>query len=124
MPLAPAARARLQASCTLAGTTALWLWRGGLVLAALAGIAAGLALLAWLYPPGYAPVQRTLDRVLHALLTAITWLLLGIIYLLVFTPLRFFRAMAGRDALQRSPDRTAASYLQPAPPPSRLDRQF
>lgn len=126
MSLALPSRARLQATLACAGTLALWAWRGGLVPAAIAGLAAALALLAWISPARYAPVQRALDRGVHLLLTVLTWLLLGLVYLLVFTPLRAARALTGRDPLQRTFDRTAASYLRapPAGASGRFDRQF
>ena len=125
MPLATFTRARLQASAACVGTLALWWWRGGPVAAALAGIMAALAVVAWAAPARYAPVQRAFDRLIHWLLTAITWSLLGLVYFLVFTPLRFVRSLAGRDPLARAPDPAAASYLQPpAAGPRRFDRQF
>lgn len=126
MPLALISRARLQATLACAGTLALWAWRGGLLPAALAGLAAALALLAWTSPARYAPVQRALDRGIHLLLAALTWLLLGLVYLLVFTPLRVGRALTGSDPLQRRFDRSAGTYLRtPAAGSSgRFDRQF
>jgi len=126
MPLAPVPRARLQATFACAGTLALWAWRGGLLPATLAGLAAALALVAWISPARYAPVQRALDRGVHLLLTGLTWLLLGLVYLLVFTPLRAARALMGSDPLQRSFDRTADTYLKspPAGSTGRFDRQF
>ena len=125
MSLAPAPRARLHASLACGGTFALWAWRGGLLPAAFAGLAAALALLAWISPARYAPVQRALDRCVHLVLTAFTWLLLGLVYIFVFTPLRFLSALTGKDQLQRSFDRDAQSYLRPLPPGSdRFDRQF
>ena len=125
MPRAPFTRARLQATAACAGTLVLWTWRGGLLPATLAGIAAILALVAWVAPDRYAPVQRALDRLIHLLLTAITWTLLALVYFLVFTPLRAVRALSRRDPLARAPDPTATSYLQPlAPGPRRFDRQF
>ncbi len=124
MPLAPASRARLQASLACGGTLALWSWRGGVFPATLAGVAATLALLAWVSPVRYAPVQRALDRFVHLLLTALTWFLLGLVYLLVFTPLRAFRGLTGQDKLARTLDRAAVSYLQTPPAPGTFDRQF
>jgi hypothetical protein len=125
MPLAPFTRARLQASAACVGTLALCWWRGGPVSATLAGVAAVLAGVAWAAPARYAPVQRALDRGIHLLLTAITWTLLGLVYFLVFTPLRCVRSLGGRDALARAPDPAATSYLQPPPAgPRRFDRQF
>lgn len=125
MPLAPFTRARLQASAACVGTLAIWWWRGGTVPATLAGVAAALAVVAWVAPARYAPVQRALDRVIHLLLAAITWTLLGLVYFLVFTPLRAARALGRRDPLARQPEAAAPSYLRPLPPgPARFDRQF
>ena len=125
MPLASVPRARLQATLACAGTFALWAWRGGVLPATLAGLAAALALVAWMSPARYAPVQRALDRGVHLLLTGLTWLLLGMVYLFVFTPLRVFRVLTGSDPLQRSFDRSATSYLRPpAGSSGRFDRQF
>ena len=109
-----------------AGTLGLWAWRGGVLPATLAGLAAALALVAWMSPVRYAPVQRTLDRGVHLLLTGLTWLLLGLVYLFVFTPLRVFRALTGSDPLHRSFDRTGETYLKspPAGSTGRFDRQF
>ena len=126
MPLAPVPRARLQATLACAGTLALWFWRGGPVPAVLAGVMTALAVLAWVSPARYAPVQRGLDRGVHLLLAGLTWFLLGLVWLLVFTPLRAFRTLTGNDPLRRTFDRTADTYLQPPPAGAsgRFDRQF
>lgn len=126
MALAPMSRARLQATLACAGACVLLAMRGGVGPAIAAGFTGTLALLAWLMPRAYAPVQWSLDRVLHLALTAFTWLLLGLLYLLVFTPLRLWRALFGRDPLQRQSDPRAITYLQPIPPAAanRFDRQF
>ena len=126
MPLAPISRARLQATLACAGACAFFAWRGGPGPAIAAGVTGALALLAWFVPRGYAPVQRGLDRVLHFVLAAFTWVLLGLFYLLVFVPLRLWRGVTGHDPLHRRPDAKATTYLQPVPPAAanRFDRQF
>ena len=125
MPLAPVSRARLQATLACIGTLVLWAWRGGQLPAALAGLAAALALLAWSSPARYVPVQHALDRGVHLLLTALTWFLLGLVFLLVFTPLRAVRALTGRDPLERRFDRSASTYLRTLTGgPGRFDRLF
>ena len=124
--LPSSSRARLQAAFAWLGTLVLW-WRfGGVFPAMAAGATGSLALLAWVSPPHYAPVQRGLDRVLHALLAGLTWCLLAIIYLGVFTPMRGWRALRRRDPLQLRPDPAATTFLRPLPPgtPGRFDRQF
>ena len=126
MALAPATRARLHAS--LAGAGGLLIgWRfGGAGPIILAGILVALAVLAWLSPVRYAPIQRGLDRMVHGLMVGLTWVLLALIYLGVFTPLRVWRVLSGRDPLQQQPDSSAPTYLVPARPPgpNRFDRQF
>lgn len=94
--------------------------------AGIAGLTAALAFVAWTSPARYAPVQRALDRVLHGVLAALTWVLLGVIYFAVFAPLRLWRHLRGIDPLHRRPDPAAASYLSPLPlpAPDRFDRQF
>lgn len=126
MALSPVTRARWQASLAWGGTLVLW-WRiGGILPAMAAGATGSLALLAWVSPPHFAPIQRGLDRMLHAMLTSLTWVLLALIYLGLFTPLRGWRALTRRDPLQLRSDPTASSYLQSLPPaaPGRFDRQF
>jgi len=126
MALSPTARARLQATLAWTGTLVLWWRMGGIGPAMAAGATGSLALMAWVSPPHFAPIQRVLDRVLHALLGGLTWLLLAIIYFGLFTPLRGWRALTRRDALQPRADPAATTYLRPLPPASseRFDRQF
>jgi hypothetical protein len=124
MPLAPASRARLQASLACVGTLTIWLWRGSQWSAAFAITAGTLALIAWTIPTRYAPIQRGLDRVVHGFLMLITWFVLAVVYLFVFTPLRIYRSLTGRDALARSFKRNAPTYFTTPPASGRYDRQF
>lgn len=126
MPLTSTSRARLQATLAWVGTLVLW-WRlGGIVPAMAAGATGSLALMAWVSPPHFAPIQRALDRFLHAVLVGLTWLALALIYLVVFTPLRGWRVLTRRDVLELRKDSVANTYLRPLPPaaPGRFDRQF
>ncbi len=126
MAFTPATRARLQASLACGGTLIAW-WRlGGLLPAILAGIAAALALVAWAMPGRYAPIQRTLDRVLNGMLAVLTWITLGLVYFGVFTPWRLWRTLTRHDPLERRRDAAASTYLCASPPAAsgRFDRQF
>jgi hypothetical protein len=126
MVFAPQRRARLQATLAWIGTLFIWWKFHGLSPAIVATLTGSLALLAWLSPAHYAPVQHTFDRLLHAGLTALTWVILAVLYLMLFTPIRFWRALTGNDPLHRQPDPDAATYLQTLPPaaPKRFERQF
>jgi len=55
-----------------------------------------------------------------------SWLLLGLMYFCVFTPMRLVGALCGRDPLCLKPDRAVATYLRKLPPASagRFGRQF
>jgi hypothetical protein len=121
------ARARWQAALACGGA-ALLAWRTPAP-AVFALVAATLLMLAGaiFVPQRYAPVQRALDRAVGAVLAALSWALLALIYFGVFTPLRFVRAIAGGSWLARGPAsvRTGSAFLT-LPPPAlrRFDRQF
>lgn len=119
-------RMRLQATAALAVGVALWLWFGGVWSAAFAGVLAALALLAWVSPARYAPVQHGLDMFAQGIATGFSWLLLGLIYFGLFTPVRLLSALFGKDPLKLRARAGGASYLEPLPPPSedRFKRQF
>ena len=126
MALAPVTRARLQATLAAAAAGLLWSRTRHPGPAVLAGVLSTLALVAWLAPARYAPVQRVLDRLLQLLLGGLTWLVLGLVYFGFFTPLRICGALLRRDPLRLRPAPAATSYLQPLSPDAtrRFDRQF
>ncbi len=124
MPLAPSARARLHATAACVGGWLLW-WRLEYpVILAVAVALTGLAALAWLRPRSYAPVQRVLDRVLHALLAGFSWAILALVFVLVFIPLRLLRP-GTRTRFYRPAPRDGSFLLPSAPLRSdRFLRQF
>jgi hypothetical protein len=126
MALNPVTRARLQATFACAGTLVLLWWHGGARPAIAAGFTASLAAVAWVSPGHYAPVQRVFDRGIHLFMAVITWVVLAVLYLGVFMPVRLWRALTKHDPLQRRRDAAVNTYLQPLPPasPRRFDRQF
>jgi hypothetical protein len=71
-------------------------------------------------------VQRILDRFARRMLAAFTWLVLGLVYFGLFTPLRLWRTLLRRDPLRLRRDPAATTYLQPMrpAPAARFDRQF
>ncbi|ACB73813.1 hypothetical protein [Opitutus terrae] len=127
MPLAPANRARLQASLAVVGLAVLC-WRvPGVVTTVLLMLGATLALVAWISPRAYAPVQRGFDALLHGLLVVLTWTSLALVYFGLFTPVRVWRLLTHNDPLGLRSQQGSAptTYLQPLPPtPARFDRQF
>lgn len=119
-------RMRLQATVALAVSLALW-WRfGGVGTAAFAGLLAALALIAWVSPPRYVPIQRVLDFVARAITAGFSWFVLGLVYFGLFMPLRFLGGVLGRDPLKLKRHASRESYLEPLPPVSadRFKRQF
>jgi hypothetical protein len=126
MPLAPANRARLHAVLACTGIVIVW-WRFPSPLTwAMLALASVLALIACFAPGAYVPIQRGLDAFTRMLLMAVTWALLAVVYFGLFTPLRIWRLLIGKDPLNlgRSPLSRTPSYLQPSPAASRFERQF
>jgi uncharacterized YccA/Bax inhibitor family protein len=79
--------------------------------AVIAGIAVLFTLLALLAPlTAYKTVTRALDRFAHAVGTAVTWVLLTLMYSLFFVPLGWFLRLRGKLAITRSFDPRRPSY--------------
>jgi len=117
---------RLQATIACLGGLVVW-WRfGGVFPAGLAGVFSSLALLAWVAPARYAPVQRVFDFVIRQVVGGFSWALMAFVYLGVFTPVRLAWSLIGRDPLQCKADPTAITYFQPLPSvaPGRFKRLF
>lgn len=126
MSCASKTRIRLQATVACAGSSVLY-WRfGGVLPALLASLFAVLALLAWFFPKQYNPVQRGFDFLTRALVAGFSWVMLGLVYFCVFTPLRLIGALVGRDPLGLKRPGDATTYLRPVLPatPGRFKRQF
>ena len=92
----------------------LW-WRGHDNLAAVAG---GLGLLLFvaglLIPQRLGPVQRGWLRFGHMLSRITTPLVMGMLYLLVFTPIGVVMRIAGRNALTRRAENNSYWVKRPA----------
>jgi hypothetical protein len=117
---------RLQAMVACAGGLVLC-WRfGGVFPATLAGVFTSLALLAWVSPARYMPVQRGFDFITKLLVSGFSWVMLGLVYFFVFTPLRVIGALVGCDPLGLKHSGGTKTYLRPVPPaaPGRFNRQF
>jgi Saxitoxin biosynthesis operon protein SxtJ len=110
------------------GLLALWpaIIRGGDIRTWCLAVAAILILPATIAPAALAPAYRAW-MTLGALLGWInTRLILGVLFLVLITPIAIVLRLAGRDAMRRAFDRDAATYrVRRTPRPgSHLLRQF
>lgn len=79
--------------------------------AVIAVVALLFTLLALLAPlTGYKALTRTLDRFGHVVGTAVTWLLLTLLYFLLFMPLGWFLRLRGKLRVTRDFDPRRPSY--------------
>jgi hypothetical protein len=122
----PDRKPRLQATVAAILALGLWLWLRGPLPAVVAIVVSSLAGLAWLAPSAYAPVHRGIECLAHATAMAVSWLLLGLVYLGIFVPLRLWRAATRNDALGFRRDPCATTYLKPLSPPrpGRFERMY
>ncbi len=119
-------RMRLQAMAACVGGLVLW-WRfGGAAFAVLEGLLLIAALLAWVLPERYRPLQRVLDLFANGLVVGVSWLLLGLVYFGIFTPLKWLCVLAGRDPLRVRRRPVEGSYLLPlsSSPSESYKRQY
>lgn len=103
-----------------------WRWRSPLTLGVLLFATAllGLALFA---PRTFAPIQTMLERLGRLMATAVSWIILGLVFLLVFVPGRLFLLILHRDPIQRRPDPARTTYWEPLSPdldPDRFKQQY
>lgn len=86
-------------------------WERPLPAAVVAAVALLFTLLALLAPlTAYKALTRALDRLGHAVGTAVTWLLLTVLYYLLFLPLGWFLRLRGKLAITKSFDPRRPSY--------------
>lgn len=110
---------------TILGSVALWRARawGPWVL----GVAGVVLLAAALAPRLLWPLEKVLATLLRALMTVITYLVLTLAYLLIFTPIGLFLRLTGKDLLERRFPGEEASYWVPIEadgPASRPDKPY
>ena len=104
-------------------------WRGKADAAAwLAGVSPVLLLVAWLAPGLLRPVRAVWMPVAHRISQALTWWLLTLVFVLVFTPYGMIARILGKDPLERKVDRGQSSYWilrdERRSDPARLDKQY
>jgi len=132
----PRARARLRRfgltvglAFLVVGALILWRHRGWLPLPAPFGVlGALLLLLAGLAPAALRPIEWAWMRLANALGWVMTRVVLGVIFLLVFTPAGLIRRLLGKDPLELRYDRGAVSYWHTRadadPSPERMEKMF
>jgi hypothetical protein len=108
---------------------AVFAWRGkSAPLPWLLGASPLLMLAAWKAPQLLSPIHRVWMPVAHAIARGMTWLLLTLVFVLVFTPYGFVMRLFGKDSLERKIDRGRASYWitrSGGPPdPASLEKQY
>jgi hypothetical protein len=82
--------------------------------AVIGAIAIGIGLVALLSPLGlYKRLSRGLDRFAHAVGSAVTWVLMPILFYLVFLPVGAFLRARNRLAISRRADRRLPTYWTP-----------
>ena len=100
------------AACTLAA----WIyWRHPWLLAGCA-ITSMCVLCALFLPRVWAPVQRALDWFAHVVSIAVSYALLGVLFVTCFVPIRGLLVLLGRDPLRRRKASDGDSYWETLPP--------
>lgn len=111
------------------GALVLWRHPAWLPLPALFGaLGAVLLLLAGLAPILLRPIEWAWMKLANALGWVMTRVVLGLIFVLVFTPAGLIRRLLGKDPLELRFDRRAASYWHARPDadpsPERMEKMF
>jgi len=90
-----------------------WLHRP-VAAAVIAAIALAIVLLAMLSPLGlYKGLTRGLDRFAHAVGSAVTWVLMPVLFYLVFLPIGLVLRARGKLAITKGADRRLPTYWTP-----------
>ncbi len=88
------------------------------------GLGVLVALLGLVRPALVKPIYLGMTFLTRSIALAITYVLLGLLYYLIVTPVGFVMTRAGRDTLRRKADPGATTYWTPCDPGARLDRYF
>lgn len=89
---------------------------------ALVTVTAALLLTAVIFPRVYAPVQAAFEWLGSLLARALTLVLLGLVFVVVFVPGRLVLAVARRDPLHRRPDPGRTTFWEPSDSQAGADR--
>lgn len=99
-----------------------WIGDGPAYAAFAIGAFSLLCALAW--PPGNRPLYVVLSIVAWPIGLVVSYLVLGALFFLVFTPVGLFFRLIGRDALRLRRPRTGATYWVPYERRGTLERYF
>lgn len=91
------------------------------------GVAAGVVILLGLWLPGARRLYQAWVLLFFPLGLMVSYVVLGVVYYMVITPVGLLRRAFAGDPMARKLDRDAETYWQdrdPAPPTSRYFRQF
>ena len=113
------------AGLTLFGS--LLLWRQKPPAPYVLGGAALVLVLAMLAPRALAPLEWLLSRIFRTVTTALTYVILAVVFLLVLTPIGLIRRLLGKDSLGLRPDPGCKTYwvnVEPDGPGSRPRKPF
>jgi hypothetical protein len=117
----------LGSAAVLAAALGVLAWRGTVPRPAATVLLAGLALVAVLAlarPAWFRGPYRGGMRLSHLLGQIVAPVVLGLIFLLVLTPLGLLLRLLGKDLLRLRRNSAATSYWQPPPPSSDLTRMY
>jgi hypothetical protein len=125
MRLSSANRSRLQATVACAVAGLLWWRTRAPAFAVIWALAIGLLALACFDPRRYEPVQRLFTAFGRIVTATVTWVILGLVYFLIFTPMSLWNRILRRDPLDACRS-TEGSFLHdfPAKALGRFERQY
>jgi hypothetical protein len=103
------------------------LWRGRSAGPYVLGVAASVAFLALVAPRVLVPLEKVLARIVRWVSATLTYVVLGLMYYLVITPLAAVIRLLGQDLLEMKIDPKTESYwkeVEPSGSGSRPDQPF
>ncbi len=88
------------------------------------GVGGAVLLLGLVAPKAVKPLYILLMAVSLPIGMVVSWVVLGIMYYLLMTPVGWAMRIGGYDPMHRRLDRTAETYWITMPPPATADRYF
>ena len=108
--------------------TALLLWKNRPLWPLFGGLGTAFLLLAALYPLALRPIEKVWMTAARAMGWVMTRVILGLVFILLFTPAGLIIRLLRKDPLNLRFDRAASTYWHPRkardPSPERMERMF